>query len=412
MDRLDRKRYDLGELARRLADVRISVDPVSFNGLLLPDVLSVLATAVKFHSDIPDADRAGLVWSAAGDAAKSSEITADSLSTALKAAEHDYMRRPVAEYVLATSLTIDPRHVPVRMNRDGHSLLFARKHPKAIQRARESVDLATYTAIANPELLVSVRTVVHARTPAAAFDIGIERLDYLRSLWNFQVNRRTISRSSSGIPQSINSIRLGPVHSLHLPAGALANHSFWYELPGHQTNALADLRGGVQKLTKVEMILRGRIRRLRYGPALREQLVNYARALDYADYDAAFNRLWAVLEHLSGCVGRYGQIADRVSFLYDPAELNYIRQLVEHLRDVRNGLVHESRARTGMETYLWQLKGFVEALLGFHLSRTNPFASFDVAGQYLDLPPDPAILRSQLKTLRRAHIFRSPRPAV
>ena len=65
-----------------------------------------------------------------------------------------------------------------------------------------------------------------------------------------------------------------------------------------------------------------------------------------------------------------------------------------------------------MEGYLWQLKGFVEALFQFHLSKKNQLESLAVAGQYLDLPPDPAELGLQLRTLRRAHVFRSPRPAV
>ena len=97
----------------------------------------------------------------------------------------------------------------------------------------------------------------------------------------------------------------------------------------------------------MEQTLRRRVKRLRYGPDLRKQLVNYVRALDYVDYDASFNRLWAVMEHLSASVGKHGRIAKRVSFLYDPAELRYIRLIVEHLRDVRNGLVHDSRARRG-----------------------------------------------------------------
>jgi hypothetical protein len=210
----------------------------------------------------------------------------------------------------------------------------------------------------------------------------------------------------------VNQILLGPVHTLHSPRGRLALEQFWYEPFHFQSAKLADVRAVMPTLRDATVTLRRRIVACRYGQALRALLVRYNRALDVADYTLAYNSLWAVLEHLAGAVGDYKRLIDRVMFLYDPAENRFVRLLLEHLRDVRNGIVHESQTRSEMETYLYQLKGFVEDLFRFHLSRGNKFSSVATATSFLDLPIDASVLKERITLLRRAHRFRSPRPAV
>ncbi|HEU4454161.1 MAG TPA: hypothetical protein VFR81_13920, partial [Longimicrobium sp.] len=57
------KKYDLGELARRIATARKNApgEAVSFDALQIENIESVLGTCVEFRPDIPEADRRALV---------------------------------------------------------------------------------------------------------------------------------------------------------------------------------------------------------------------------------------------------------------------------------------------------------------------------------------------------------------
>lgn len=240
----------------------------------------------------------------------------------------------------------------------------------------------------------------------------MERLDFWRSLLNYQLNAQTALRRTYGETRAVNQILLGPIHTLHTPRGRLALERFWYEPFHHQSGRLADSRAKMPKLLSSARTLKQRLRVCQYGTVLRSLFVRYTRALDVADYSLAYSGLWAVLEHLAGAVGEYKRPIDRVVFLYDSTDGAYVRLLLEHLRDVRNGMVHESQTRSEMETYLYQLKSFVEDLFRFHLSRPNPFSSISRATAFLDLPVDASLLKERIRLLQRAHRFRSPRPAV
>lgn len=406
------KKYDLSEIARRIQDDRKSIDPVSFSGFGVENAQSILESGVDFRPEVAEADKRRLIWRAISTAAASETITAEVLKGALREQELAYLREPVRRYILATSLTID-RSVPLNATLvDGSRITFSRALPKRYSRAALRQDLDAHTKIDNADRLLSARISVNARTHAAAFEAAIEKLDYWRALINYQLNVRSAMRRTYGDMRAVNQILLGPIHTLHFPGGRLAHDSFWYEQFQQQTTKVADVRGQLPKLLRTAKTLKGRLRRCKYGDRLRLLFVRYTRALDHVDYSLAYNALWAVFEHLAGAVGDYKHLIDRVVFLYDSAESTYVRLLLEHLRDVRNGLVHESQTRSTMETYLYQLKSFVEDLFRFHLSTNNPFSSIAVATAFLDLPMDVAVLKERITLLRRAHRFRSPRPAV
>jgi hypothetical protein len=208
----------------------------------------------------------------------------------------------------------------------------------------------------------------------------------------------------------VNRILLGPVHSLHHPNGSLATETFWYQPRHQQFDKLYDLAVKWAQIGEWEYKVRRRLERIQYRDELQDLFIRYTRALDVSDYDVSFNKLWGVLEHLVSAVGNYSDLINRVLFLYDASEREYVRLLLEHLRDVRNGLVHMDEARGAMETYLYQLKWFVEALVRFHLSRSSEFSSLSTAGQFLDLPTNTEILKARIETLRKALRFQMPKP--
>lgn len=128
----------------------------------------------------------------------------------------------------------------------------------------------------------------------------------------------------------------------------------------------------------------------------------YTRALDEADSAIAFTRLWGVLELLTGTTGKYDLLVDRVAFLSEDGDRRFITLLLEHLRDVRNGLVHTDESRSNVTTYLDQLKWMTELMLRYHLRNGKQYKTLSCAAQYLDTPTDRTLLARRLREYRRA----------
>lgn len=79
-----------------------------------------------------------------------------------------------------------------------------------------------------PSFYEPVSVLVSARTTNEAGALALDQLDLVRGIWNFRKNRGTWIRKSSGTRSPVNSIILGPIHTLHTPSGALATESWWY----------------------------------------------------------------------------------------------------------------------------------------------------------------------------------------
>lgn len=405
-------KYDLTELARRAEAVRLNApgEPAQFRGFDIDNVQSILESCVGFHRDLPEADRRGRIWEALVNAAKGGVVTAASLESALQDAERLYLQRPLVPYVMATSLTL--QHIPTLKRRviSERSLTFTAGLPQRFRRDTIQAELDQHTHVRWLARFTTVRVHVWARTENAAFNEALEALDFLRGVWNYWINSGVSMRHSNGPRKPVNPILLGPTQTLHRPSGALATDVFWYQLQHEQFDTVYSPMAKWAKITAFESKVRHRLAEISYERDLRNLLVRYARALDSVDYHVAFNRLWSVLEHLAGAVGDYKALINRVAFLYHHQDRAYVRLLMEHLRDVRNGIVHMDEFRGPMETYLFQLKSFgVEPIVRFHLAQGRRFSSLNTAGQFLDLPTDPELLRERVQSYGLALRFQTPR---
>jgi hypothetical protein len=405
------KKYDLGELARRIQAARTSApgSPLKFKSFDIHNIESVLETCVDFPATIPEPDRESLVRQGVARAAESAQIDAAILEQCLREAEREYLRQPLQTYVIASSLTLSYFETLRDIKINGVSLRFSRTLPARFERQAIREELNREITIEQPDQLTTLRTRVRARTEAGAVNLAIDTADFLRGLWNFWVNYRTNLRIQFGSPQPINQILWGPVHTLHTPEGALASETFWAEPKHQQSEKTYSASSHWAEMRKWEKWARRRIEGLQYADEMRLLVARYSRALDLADYDAAFNKLWAVFEHLAGAIGNYDGLIKRTLFLYTEQLQDFNRLILEHLRDVRNGLVHLDRARRAMDTYIYQLKRFVEVLMQFHLSSGKVFSSISTAGQFLDLPQNTAILEARITELRMALRFRTPK---
>ncbi|HZG43502.1 MAG TPA: hypothetical protein VEY93_11100 [Longimicrobium sp.] len=407
------QKYDLGELARKLIEARTNApgEPASFKGFEIRNVRSVLETCVDFNPAVPESDRNSLIWRAITTAAELPQLDVAGLQQCLRNAERNYLRRERKPFIIASSLTFGYFDELSRSVVDGVSITYSRSLPPRFSRAAVQEDIDRATAIEQPHRLCVVRTRVEARTEAAAMHEALDTVDYLRGIWNYVINSRTLMRRSIGATRPVNEILWDPVHSIHKTNGALATDAIWAESKHQQFGQLYRIAPQWENLHKREQQIRRRLSNIDYGADLKALLIRYTRALDTADYDSAFSRLWGVFEHLAGAIGNYDALIKRTLFLITHEVRDFERLILEHLRDVRNGLVHADRSRREMETHLYQLRWFVEGLLRFHLAHGREFRSLSVAGHFLDLPQDTALLKQRVTDLGRAIRFQSARVA-
>jgi hypothetical protein len=203
----------------------------------------------------------------------------------------------------------------------------------------------------------------------------------------------------------VNRVILGPVHSLHHPDGSLASEDDWYEhdyvepIPrdmSHQRWKRAEYEDGeIQKMLAASA----------YRTEIEGFLRRYTRALDTREWESAFVRLWGLLEEMTGTrdTDSHDVTVRRAVFHYHAQDRDLHEQVLTHLKNYRHGTVHAGEASELIETYLYQLKRYVEGLIEFHLKShpaSNPgFGSFDEAVRFLSQPPDPAAAEKKIVKL-------------
>jgi len=212
--------------------------------------------------------------------------------------------------------------------------------------------------------------------------------------------------SVGGVRQAkpINKILLGPVHTVHFPQGPLAEKVYWHNgsFEPQAPENLAEDWAVIQKSTS---------RCLRwyhassYKKEITDMWVRYAFALDHADREVTFLKLWSLLELLTGTNGeKYDETIRRTLFMCHDRELH--RMILEHLRDRRNAMIHLDDSSSKVEQHIYQLKRYVEELLRLHLVFGRQFPSLSAFGEFFALPQEPAILKEKQRIYRQAFVFR------
>lgn len=392
---------NLHAVCTRINEVRIGTDlPVRFNAFEVEQVGSIVAQSVSFTPGIAYADKPSLIGEAIAAAASRGRATPENLRNALRRVESRYLALPFQRYVLVSSLSLSDGIELHRRNIRGATITFG-----ALQRDRfDRAPLQRYIQdLRIPvQRFMPVRIAIESRTANAALIEANDAIDYLRAFWNFGINRRTLSRTSvAGGRSPVNKIRKGALATLHHPGGQVATDSCWYEPPPQNANRVLPRGHEWDRATAWETSQRELRRKHPYHDDLDPLLIRYCRALDSSDFEVSFLKLWSVLEHLTGTVGQnYDELVRRASFILTPVPL--ARQLLHHLRAVRNGLVHHDSAVAQMEAYLYQVKWVTENMFRFHLAHGRLFGSLGKASEFLHSPSDPAALEERIRGFKTA----------
>ena len=402
-------RYDPSQLAQYIEEntTRGESGKVSFEAFRFAEHEVLLYSMLELPDSIPEVDATRIVRQAILKTAGKGAITARGLLAEVNRLEKEYSERPVERYVMLTSVSLR-RFASLRRCRFGNSIIiFEPSAPPRHQRAASDLTaLARHTLFADPPTdYLSTRVHVSARSEFQAAEVALHTIDLARGIWNWFYNSRELMRISAGRRSPVNKIVLGPVHTLHRPTGKLATETWWYEsgycgpVPAHDPSV------HLESMYRFLVNVRKRLARCQYPQIIDEAIVRYTRALDLQDWEAAFLKLWSVLELLTDSSRLSNEVTvARSAFIHEDRQSAL--EVLRHLRDYRNRFVHADVSDSRIETCLYQLKNFVEALLRFHLRSKYRFESIEEAARFLDLPSDRLALESRLNMLEYAQKFR------
>ena len=365
------------------------------------DLRLIVETNFHFNTNVPEAERSGIVFEAFKENARHANPDERTLRASILKQEQTFLNRPVVDYVLATSLSATRPSSLYRKSLDGAFFYFSDALPRSF--ARDKIELpSNWTRhLEFPSGHMATRVRVKARSDHEAFKKSIDSLDFLRGIWNYSINRRINDEFTiGGVSPSINKIRLGSAHTLHFPDGRLASPAVWYEIADDRLASLDPKIIDWVLTSEEESIFRKHYKKLdeKYQAFLKEGLIRYARSLDSLDEESAFLKMWSLLEHLTviGETENYSEVIKRCLFLC--SDIDYNQMILEHLRIRRNQSIHSGEWSVRNKKYSFQVKKYVDWLISLHLGSWKSGRTPEQTGLLLACPRDPNIIRDQIQS--------------
>lgn len=366
-------------------------------------IFTVLRSMLEFPEDLSSETRLELIAQGAEAAIKAKDTDfLRHLRTAAKA----FNKKPLVTYVMYTSITVTVDSLLTSTKVGDVSIRFLKSMPKAVKAERQKLfdQNDHWLPVAHEPSMKVIRAEVQARASEDAAEKCLAAIDLLRGIWNHLKTppwRMTIN----GPRRPLNTVFLGPIHTFHKPSGELESEQFWYEPSLQRDTTLVQLDGQAAGLLKASAKVRAKLRKHAYAADIENAFVRYARAMDTIDHDVTIQKLWGLLEFLTETgLASYDKTVRRTRFLYD--EERFAAQVLEHLRLYRNRSVHGGYTAGNVESEVYQLKRYVDAMLRYHLINSYRFASMAQACEMLDLPPEAPQLKSRLNLTLNAMKFR------
>jgi hypothetical protein len=381
-----------------------------FNAFESHDYFTVLESCVNFHPEIPENEKGIIINKAVFPLAKQKPaLNAQNILSAIGKEEIKYLKKPKQDFFVATTISINFFEELKKTVVNGSSIKFYKTLPKKFNQKPIYFLKERLRIVDNPSTYTPALVSIKARDEGDAFVRAIDELDLLRGIWNLAANREMrLFGFPSHRTKPINKITLGSFHTIHLPKGDLATtETIWYE-PDFTENQF-DIKKKWQSVKSFEKYVKKQFSKHPYKVEIEDLIRRYVRALDRFDLHVAFIELWGVLERLTGTATvktDYDKTTKRAAFLYEDADLH--RQVLQHLRIYRNANVHAGQRSERIETFLFQLKRYVDNLFFVHIRNRFKFESLDKAATFFDLPTQTSELDNRINMLKNVKKFRTP----
>ncbi|MCH7501284.1 MAG: hypothetical protein IH886_15000 [Nitrospinae bacterium] len=369
---------------------------VIFKNIMTAEHSSVILSGFNFNPEIPVSIRKRLVNKALA-SKKLKSLTKNGLKNEIRNFERTYLNQSFQKYALVCEVSLVGNFKSIIRRIDDCYVKFTQVLPNNLKRDDFLKLNKDYALWELPGGFSFATISLKARSEHEAAEKGLDVIDYLRGIWNLKINCGKSFRISSGNkPLPVNSIVLGPLHSVHDPEKRTVYDTFWvndsYSYLSSNKNIFKDLNG----FEKWEKKIKNALKSEWSGMFLKTALIRYSRALDNSDWDKAFLKMWTLLEYLT--LTRPNEnlktTVKRVSSLLDDQELHI--QTLNHLRNQRNLAVHASEELRELESLLFQLKRYVEFLIRFYVVNFSKFKNEDDLRYFLDLPGEKKELKSRI----------------
>jgi len=396
-----RNGFDPDVVLGKLKEIRtLDGEKVSFSAFEYNEYIQVLKSMIDIDECISPEVAHGLIVTGFHEAAKKQDLTGNNVINAVKKAVREHLGKPNKPYWLLTTLNININNDLPRYSINGCRICFYKYIPKKYRNARNSILSEVSSWLIDKDESFSYYVVIHVshKTAHEAVERMLDAIDLLRGIWNLHINESMVL-TFGGRKKPVNKVTLGALHTLHNQNGAKVSETFWYDPEHYKNHSKVDLSGNSYKTLKFTKDVRKALRKNSYGKDVESAIIRYARALDSQDYNAVFLKLWSILECLTNTLkDSYDKTIRRVAFQYSDHEYN--RQVLEHLRHYRNRSVHLGTGENDIDTHVYQLKGYVEQLLRFHIANYYKFESITEAARFMDLQPDKEALKKQIELCR------------
>lgn len=403
----NKKDTDLVALARIAELAKSNGDKNGFitGGLNNSDFSILLGGCIDFHADIPEFEQKKIVTRVSYDSTISRPITDKALLKQCSKLEQEYLVLPKKSFRLLTEISI---YWTIDIPKTTFGDVTITFNPKTVKgfakRSHLFKDVQAEVGFLLPENYKRLSILVSARTHHEAAEKALNGIDLVRASWNLALNRGKTWRHSSGRPSPVNDIRLSPFHTIHDSTGALASETYWYDPIYTKPASLYSDKSQFEKLQKFAKNIRVKLAQLPYRRDLESALIRYVRALDSADLNDAFLRLWSLLEYLTySGHDPYRVTIRRTEFMYRDRERT--RLILTHLAQHRNSFVHAGSDSDEIESLVFLLKQHVDQLLLFHIGNTFGFTTRKEAAEFMDMPPDKDEIDKRINRLRSARKF-------
>ena len=363
---------------------------IKISGIGYSRELLLLTGMVDFDEQVPEQEARRIVSRSVTAVAHRGTLSSKNLLLEIRRSEKTFVSKPEEKFKLHTTISLPQDAKIKRIYLSGSYISIGAGPSAQIRKARINLfrKAGDQTLGDYPENYQSVAVSVTAKTSEIAAQVALDRLNYVRGLWNIQINRGSY-RESYQRPAPVNKVILGPMHTIHSMSGELLGDQFWYD--NNYQGPIEPL--GDQERTEYFDEYARKILDIdkthAYSEELRSAVRRYSEVLDGRDMNAVMLGLWGVLELLTDTQKKnYDVLIDRASFVFkDHKKARHILQLIR-LR--RNEYAHDGSTSTGAETLVHQLKSFVETLIGFHfgLAERHRFKDMKEFVRILDFPTD------------------------
>lgn len=315
------------------------------------------------------------------------------------AAEH--IRIEKTPYILVTSLSV--ASLPWKTLRINGCTIRAlknrgRRYPMPSHAAHLGEEFTQYL---NSSLHSSIRINTLGRTPAEAIETATTALDVVRGVWNLRLTYGSWTiRGGITRDEPLGEIHAGPVYSLHYPDGHLVDDTFIYD-QGFIRGPKILAANSCLKSEAGRRWLMTRMRLVPYRRELEKLMVRYAIALDHADYDVTFLKLWSLLERVTNTVGdRYDKTIKRTVWGWAGRKLAI--DVLESVRLHRNEYVHAATSRENRDQITFLMKSFLDPHLLRLVRNDFKVRTIEEYGNFLQLPSNVMAVEEKMDMYRLA----------